>query len=67
MSSLSLDELNFQRLVFRTKLLCREDPDDNIWKLKAAIKSIEALFSRLQDNRHVDCVVVCSLYYHLLI
>ncbi|VDM25741.1 unnamed protein product [Toxocara canis] len=50
----SVDEINLQRLLDRTKRLCRENLSENIWKLKAAIVELEALFSRLQDDRNLD-------------
>ncbi|VDK56147.1 unnamed protein product [Anisakis simplex] len=50
----SVDEINLQRLLDRTKRLCRENSADNIWKLKAAIVELETIFSRLQDDRNLD-------------
>lgn len=53
MGVVTVDEINFQRLLDRSKRLCGENLVENVFKLKAALIELEAIFSRLQDDRFV--------------
>ncbi|VDN58004.1 unnamed protein product [Dracunculus medinensis] len=54
MGVVTVDEINFQRLLDRSKRLCGENLVENVFKLKAALIELEAIFSRLQDDRNLD-------------
>ncbi|TKR95125.1 hypothetical protein L596_009336 [Steinernema carpocapsae] len=51
---LSKDEIYFQRLLHRTKKRCVGELTPNVYKLKASIDLMEALFSKLQDDKAID-------------
>ncbi|MFH4982091.1 hypothetical protein AB6A40_008800 [Gnathostoma spinigerum] len=54
MVCVSADEINLQRLLDRSKRLCREDLSKNVWKVSAAVNQLDILFSRLQSDRNLD-------------
>lgn len=53
MGSFTADEINFQRLLDRSERLCAENISFNIFKLGAALKELEEIYSRLEKNRYV--------------
>lgn len=48
---LSLDELNFQRLLLRSRKLCRDDLHANLPRLRKAVDRLQLLFISLQGDR----------------
>uniref|UniRef100_A0A0N5AQ15 Vesicle transport protein USE1 n=1 Tax=Syphacia muris TaxID=451379 RepID=A0A0N5AQ15_9BILA len=63
MSALSLDEVNLQRLLFRTKKLCMENLEDNLSDVKTSVVRLAALFSRLQDDRLLKLKIEFLFYF----
>ncbi|KAH7728690.1 CBN-USE-1 protein [Aphelenchoides avenae] len=51
---LSADELNFQRLLFRSKKLSADGLSQNAFRLKTAVERLEEIFSKLQDDNSVE-------------
>uniref|UniRef100_A0A915Q6E9 Vesicle transport protein USE1 n=1 Tax=Setaria digitata TaxID=48799 RepID=A0A915Q6E9_9BILA len=54
MGTITADEVNFQQLLDRTERLLAEDISFNIFKLHAALKELEEIYNRLQQNRNID-------------
>jgi len=53
-STISVDEINLQRLLERSKRLSRDQLQKNAHKLSSAVNHLEVLFSRLQDDKSLD-------------
>ncbi|CAJ0954922.1 unnamed protein product, partial [Mesorhabditis belari] len=54
MGGLSKDELNFQRLLDRTKKLSRKELASNIWKITSGCTYLDQLLERLQKESSLD-------------